>query len=87
MEQNLKIAAQKQSDIVTAAKHLLSMARAGRIAALGYAVVNVDDDGDLAVGTNAVWTDEKIVQDALRETIGTLSDRISQKTRSIILVN
>ena len=30
---------------------------AGRIVAIGYAVLNVDDDGDVSAGTNAVWAD------------------------------
>ena len=83
--EDLKIPAEKQSDIVAGVKHLLAMARAGKIAAIGYAAVSVDD-GDLVSGTNAVFTDERVVKDALKESIQILYGRVFKETKPLILV-
>lgn len=84
MEHDLKLPAAKQSEIVKACKHLLSLAHAGRIVALGYAVLNLDDDGDVSSGTNAVWADNVQVREGLKTSITTLGKRIGAKS-SIIL--
>lgn len=81
---DLKLPAEKQTEIVKAAKHLLALARAGRIVALGYAVLEVDDDGDIAAGTNAVWSDNTQIREGLKTAIGTLNTRIGGKSSIII---
>jgi hypothetical protein len=83
---DLTINGNKQTEVIRAVKHLLEMARSGRVVAIGFAVVQLDEDGDLAAGTNAVWTDERLVRDALKSTIATLSDRVEDKTRPIIML-
>lgn len=60
---DLKLPSKKQSEIVKVMKHLLALAHAGRIVALGYAVLNLDDDGDVSAGTNAVWADNTQVRE------------------------
>lgn len=85
-ESNLKIPVQKQSEVVAAAKNLLSLARSGKITAIGYAIVTLDDDGGMSAGTDAVWTDETNVRDALEETIQTLYGRVAQKSKSKLLL-
>lgn len=84
MVADLKLPAKKQSEIVKAAKHLLSLAHAGRLVAIGYAVLNVDDDGDISGGTNAVWADSTQVREALKTQMATLNKRVGAKS-SIIL--
>ena len=79
-----KLPAEKHAELVKAAKHLLSLARAGRLVAIGYAVLNVDDDGDVSAGTNAVWSDSVQIREALKKTVGALRDRIAA-TSGIIL--
>ena len=84
MEHELKLPAAKQSEIVKTCKHLLSLAHAGRIVALGYAVLNLDDDGDVSGGTNAVWTDNTQIREGLKTQLAALNKRIGAKS-SIIL--
>jgi hypothetical protein len=79
-----KLPAAKQSEIVVAAKHLLSLARAGRLMAIGYAVIVLDDDGDVSSGSNAVWTDNVQIREALKTTLGTLEGRIASTSGIII---
>jgi hypothetical protein len=84
MTDDLKLPAQKQSEIVRACKHLLSLAHAGRIVAIGYAVLNVDDDGDVSAGTNAVWADSVQVREGLKTAVTTLNKRIGAKSPIIL---
>lgn len=71
--------AKQQSEVVRACKHLLDKARAGRLIAIGYALVEFDDQGDVNAGNNAVWTDDIRVRDALKTALGTLEARIGAK--------
>lgn len=84
MNDELKLPAEKQGELVKAAKHLLALARAGRIVALGYAVLNLDDDGDVSGGTNAVWTDNVQIREALKTQLSTLNKRIGAKSVLIL---
>jgi len=84
--ENIKIPAAKQSEIVAAAKHVLSLARSGRILAIGYAVLAVDDDGDVASGTNAVWADNKQLRDGLVKALETLNGRINEKAPTKLII-
>jgi len=85
-ESKLTLPMQKQSDMVAATKHLLSLARAGKIAAIGYAVITVDDDSGMSAGTNAAWTDETTIRESLEETIQTLYGRVSEKIHPPLLL-
>lgn len=80
------ITGSKQSDVVRACKHLLDMARSGRVAAIGFAVLQFDEDGSLSGGTNAVWVDDVGIRKALDETVNTLKERVSEKTKSKLLL-
>jgi hypothetical protein len=80
---SLTITGAKQSDIIRALKHLLDLARSGRVAAIGFAVIQIDDDG-LSSGTNAVWTDDTGIRDELKNAIATLKDRVAVKTGQIL---
>jgi flagellar biosynthesis/type III secretory pathway protein FliH len=84
MTDDLKLPSKKQAEIVKAAKHILALAHAGRLIAIGYAVLNLDDDGDISGGTNAVWTDNTQVREGLKTQLATLNKRIGAKS-SIIL--
>jgi hypothetical protein len=84
MADDFKLPSAKQSEIVKAAKHLLALAHAGRLVAIGYAVLNVDDDGDISGGTNAVWADDMQIREALKTQMTMLNRRIGAKS-SIIL--
>ena len=79
-----KLPAIKQSELVNAAKHLLSLARAGRLTAIGYAVLFLDDDGDISSGSNAVWTDDVKIREELKKTLKTLDGRIAETSRIIL---
>ena len=79
-----KLPAAKHSQLVEAAKHILAMARAGRVVAIGYAVLLLDDDGDVSAGSNAVWDDNTQIREALKDTINTLEKRIGA-TSGLIL--
>ena len=79
-----KLPPAKQSELVVAAKHLLSLARSGRLMAIGYAVILLDDDGDVSSGSNAVWTDDVQIREALKTTMKTLEGRIAS-TSGIIM--
>ena len=79
-----KLPAAKHSQLVDACKHMLAMARAGRVVAIGYAVLLLDDDGDVSAGSNAVWDDNTQIREALKDTIKTLEKRIGA-TSGLIL--
>jgi hypothetical protein len=72
----IKIPVEKHTEIVAAAKHILSLARSGKILAVGYAVLLLDDDGDVSSGTNAVWADQSQLRDGLSKSLETLKVRI-----------
>jgi len=72
-----KLPADRQTELVKAAKHLLSMARAGRICALGFAVLEFDDIGDVVAGTNAVWHDDIQIREGLKDTVSLLYHRVA----------
>jgi predicted NBD/HSP70 family sugar kinase len=84
LSEPLKLPAQKQSEIVKAVKHVLDLARSGRVLAIGYAVMILDDDGDVAAGTNAVWTDNVQVREALKTAMTTLNKRVGAKSAIIL---
>jgi hypothetical protein len=82
---DLKLPAERQSEVVATAKHILSLARAGRIVAIGYAVLALDESGDFVeAGTNAVWSDHHDIKQGLVEAISTLRQRIDAKGSIII---
>lgn len=81
---NLAITGTKQSDLIRGLKHLLDMARSGRIVGVGYAVVQIEEDGSFVSGTNAIWTDDPGIKDAITESISMLKERIDAK-RGLIL--
>ncbi len=74
-----KLPKAQQSAITEAIKHLLAKARAGNIVAIGFVVVEFDDDGDLAMGTNATWDDTPEAKRALVAGIDTLKRRVAAK--------
>jgi hypothetical protein len=76
--------AEKQSEIVKAVKHLLALARSGRIMALGYAALHVGDDGDIYAGNNAVWSDNPQIREGLKDTISRLHQRVADTSPLII---
>jgi len=84
MADDMKLPAQKQAEIVKAVKHLLSLAHAGRIVAIGYAVLNFDEDGDISAGTNAAWAGNTQIREGLKTAIATLSKRIGAKSAIIM---
>jgi len=79
-----RIPAAKQSEIVAAVKHLLALARSGKVLAFGYAAVHLDEDGDVSAGNNAVWVDNPQIRDALGQTVKRLKQRMDAKTPLII---
>jgi len=81
---NPAITGQKQSDLIRGLKHLLDMARSGRVVGLGYAAVQLEDDGSFTSGTNAIWTDDPNIQAAVSESIGMLKERVDAQTRVIL---
>jgi hypothetical protein len=85
MQKDPKITGVKQSDTIKACKHLLEMARTGRLAAIGYAVIQIDDDGDLVSGSNACWTDDRVISDALKAVLSTLNERVAEASKSGII--
>jgi hypothetical protein len=80
----LKLPVAKQAEIVRACKHLLQLAHAGRIVAIGYAVLNFDEDGDISAGTNAAWAGNTQIRDGLKAAIRTLNRRIDAKSPIIL---
>lgn len=81
---NPAITGTKQSDVIRGLKHLLDMARSGRIVAIGYAVIQIDEDGSFVSGTNAVWTDDPSIKDAMKTAVTTLQERIDATTGLIL---
>ena len=79
------ISGSKQSETIRAIKHLLDAARSGKVAAIGYALVLIDDGGDVVGGTNAIWVDDPQIRDALKNTINNLQARVAVKTGSLIM--
>lgn len=84
MDAPIKLPVEKHSELVAAAKHMLALARSGRILAIGYAVLTLDDDGDVSAGTNAVWADNTQLREGLKTALGTLETRIGGKRPLII---
>lgn len=84
MERELKLPAAKQAEIVKACKHLLAMAHAGRLVAIGYAVLNFDEDGDISAGTNAAWAGSTQIREGLKAAVVTLNKRIGAKSAIIM---
>lgn len=66
----------KQSEIVRSLKHLLDLARTGRVSAIGFAVIQVEDD-EVVSGTNAVWCDDHEIKTALGGAIDALRKRVA----------
>lgn len=81
---NPAITGSKQSDLIRGLKHLLDMARSGRVVGVGYAVVQLEEDGSFVSGTNAIWTDDPDIRNAVSESIGMLKDRVDAQTRLIL---
>lgn len=84
MVENLKLPSKKQAEVVKSVKRLLALAHAGRIIAVGYAVLNFDEDGDVSAGTDAVWADSVQVREGLRTSVRTLEARIAAKSAIIL---
>lgn len=80
----LTIGGERQTEVVKACKHLLAMARSGKLAAIGYVVVEIEDDLSIQAGTNAVWNDQWEVREALRAGMDNLKDRASAQLGAII---
>jgi hypothetical protein len=80
----LKLPVAKQTEIVKACKHVLDLARSGRVVGISYAVLMLDDDGDVAAGTNAVWTDNVQVREALKTAMAALNKRVGAKSAIIL---
>lgn len=84
MGDELKLPAAKQAEVVKAVKHLLQLAHAGRIVAIGYAVLNFDEDGDISAGTNAAWAGNTQIREGLKAAVTTLNKRIGAKSAIIL---
>lgn len=72
-----KLPADRHGELVKACKHMLQMARAGRICAIGFAVLEFDDEGDVVAGTNAVWHDDVQIREGLKDTVSLLYHRVA----------
>ena len=82
----IKIPVAKQTEIVAAVKHMLSLARSGKVLAIGYAALVLDDDGDVSSGTNAVWADNTQLRDGLTQALTTLNGRINEGVKKSKLI-
>lgn len=78
------ITGSKQSDLIRGLKHLLDLARSGKVVGLGYAVVQMEEDGSFVSGTNAIWTDDVTIRDAVSESIAMLKDRVDAQSKLIL---